>query len=167
MTTRKPPNAHRNRISHTTQPLRHAVIIVAVTTSASYYGCVDVRFAYDLHLVDAVKSSTPARDRHWDAARRVWSIPETRVLLLDSYVRSLGHRIDDQRGHQTRGHQTPPPAAVTPTSWAESLLSAVGPTRRDAAYRALARVLHPDMATGDGALMQELNIARAQIGTAA
>lgn len=53
----------------------------------------------------------------------------------------------------------PPPDWAQP-SWAETLMDAVGLQRRDAVFRALSRVLHPDTETGDNDLMRELLHAR-------
>jgi hypothetical protein len=54
-----------------------------------------------------------------------------------------------------------PPPRATSTDWCGPLFSAVGPDRREAVFKALVRVLHPDNAkTGDTKLMQDLNAAR-------
>ncbi|MBF6082118.1 hypothetical protein IU485_12185 [Nocardia cyriacigeorgica] len=45
-------------------------------------------------------------------------------------------------------------------SWAEQLFHAVGRDRRDNVYRALSKILHPDVQTGSKVLMQQLNDAR-------
>lgn len=56
------------------------------------------------------------------------------------------------------GHTAPGGAAIE--DWAEQLLRAVGPERVDAVFKALTRVLHPDVKTGDETLMKALNNAR-------
>jgi hypothetical protein len=48
--------------------------------------------------------------------------------------------------------------------WAVGLLTAMGtPKRRDAAFKAVAKVVHPDVATGDETLMRDLLEARHQV----
>jgi hypothetical protein len=54
----------------------------------------------------------------------------------------------------------PPPNRHSDGTCAEALLAAFGPERTDAVYRAVSRVLHPDVATGDATLQRQLNAAR-------
>ncbi|HWT48540.1 MAG TPA: hypothetical protein VN255_08180, partial [Mycobacterium sp.] len=60
----------------------------------------------------------------------------------------------------------PPPRAEAFTSdtslWAKILFRRVGRERREPVFRALTRVLHPDVG-GDHHLMQELNAAREEL----
>lgn len=46
-----------------------------------------------------------------------------------------------------------------PDTWADALYEALGPELATAAYRALTRILHPDLGV-DGAHMTALNVAR-------
>jgi hypothetical protein len=72
-------------------------------------------------------------------------------------------RQEQQRGYHHTGHtgqhrQTPPGGQTQ--NWAEVLLTAVGPERADAVFRAVSRIVHPDTENGDAGLMRELIAAR-------
>jgi hypothetical protein len=66
-----------------------------------------------------------------------------------------------------RRHDDPEPATeAADRSWAVVLMEAVGPQRREAVFRALTRVLHPDVTGGDNTLQQQqLNEARDAFNT--
>lgn len=116
----------------------------------------EVRFAYDPTLVDLVKC-LPYQDRKWNAGTKSW------VLTVPG-ARKFAARLTDM-GHTVVGID--PSASTTPTpqsDWARTLFARVGPTRHDAVFRALTRVLHPDVpATGDVVLQRELIAAREAI----
>lgn len=122
-----------------------------------------VRFAYNADLVDLIKFTVPAGARSWDPAAKAWTVDAPFADILTPRFRALGHHVEDHG----RPNPPPPRRPAPPTTWAEQLLTAVGPTRQEAVFRALTRVLHPDTATGDTALMQQLNNARAQLKGAA
>ena len=101
--------------------------------------------------------------RRWHPDQKCWSVPAETVDALADAFRAAGQRVfftvggtDDRR----------PPSPSTPTrTWAEHLFVAVGPARADATFRAMAKVLHPDVG-GDTTLMQQLNTARRAMGGA-
>lgn len=119
-----------------------------------------VSFRFDRAIVDVIKE-LPGPTR-WDPTRKVWTLGFVLASELAGRLGARGHQVLDRRGAGRPACRVPAPART----WAEELLSAVGPTRSDAAFKALTRVLHPDVATGDTRLMQQLNSARAQIGSA-
>lgn len=101
---------------------------------------------------DAIKEVT---GRRWDADRKVWVIPADGVPLLAAHLTALGYAVTTNR------QPGAPHLRVKPgDGWAMTLFGAVGPTRSAAIYKALSRVLHPDMPTGSTELMQQLNAAR-------
>ncbi|WP_405487826.1 hypothetical protein [Nocardia sp. NBC_00511] len=66
-----------------------------------------------------------------------------------------------QLREQAEAFRRASPSAATPGGgWADQLYAAVGASRVKLIHRLLADVLHPDKATGDTGLMQELNAAR-------
>ncbi|QJY51230.1 hypothetical protein [Pseudonocardia broussonetiae] len=126
---------------------------------------VRVTFRYDPVLVEVLKAIVPAGLRRWDGIGKAWSVHRLYVDQLAAWARQNGHAVADIR--PTARTATPPSAAGPRVDWAEALFAAVGPDRADAAFKALTRVLHPDLPTGDTRLMQDLNRARGIAGRAA
>lgn len=128
-----------------------------------------VRFRYNAELVELLKTVIDWRERTWDAVSRCWYVDHDAVdYLIDAMraegvtVRLIGadgRPITDTGSAGTGTAGDPPPAWAQP-SWAETLLTVVGPDRRDAVFRALSKVLHPDTETGNNELMRELIVAR-------
>jgi HepA-related protein (HARP) len=109
-----------------------------------------VSFGYDPGAVSIIKSIT-STSRSYDPTTKVWTVAGSVVDDLVWMLTQDGHKV-----HVTvTGH---PPQ--TSAGWADALFTAVGPDRVDAVYRALTKVLHPDNATGDHDLQQQLNVAR-------
>jgi hypothetical protein len=113
-----------------------------------------VTFPYDAEAVEIVKS-VPMRRYHAEPVK-YWSIPtsEWRVAATRFYFAGFDVVVNDDPFT---------PAAVAPgpargESPFVALFDLLPEHLRDGAYRALARVLHPD-AGGDTRLMQELNRA--------
>lgn len=104
--------------------------------------------AYDPDVVDTIKR-LPAPHRSWDRDRRVWLIREGYVSALASWLRADGHDVTVGAGE----------ADPLPENWGDALFEAVGDGLIEPVYRALSRILHPDIG-GDTQLMQELNAAR-------
>lgn len=129
-----------------------------VTLTDAGPGAVAIRFTYDRELVELLKACVPAYARRWDATWKTWTVDGYPLDHFLGAARTAGHNVIDGRAAST-----PPPRArrpEPPREWAEELLLAVGPERREAVFRALTRVLHPDTPTGDVRLMQALNGAR-------
>jgi len=133
-----------------------------------------VRFRYQRAWVELLKDTVPGYDREWDPDRRVWVIADASVQELAEALAAVGASVQwvnedpyrtRHRSHRTGGDAGPPPpppprGGTDTCPWARVLLDAVGETRREPVFRALSKVLHPDTATGDAALMRELLEAR-------
>lgn len=134
-------------------------------------GGVNVQFRYDPGAVDLIKSIVPSSARSWNPDLKVWHVADPYGDILIVAVRRLGYEVRDFRPPRRATPPPPPPrtsrAPAGADAWAVAVLRAVGPTRSEAVFKALSRVLHPDVATGDTQLMQHLNNARTQIGTSA
>jgi hypothetical protein len=115
-----------------------------------------VSFGYDPGAVAIIKSIT-STSRSYDPTTKVWTVTGSVVDGLVWMLTQDGHKV-----HVTVTDHTPQTtqAAYSSAGWADALFTAVGPDRIDAVYRALTRVLHPDNATGDPDLQQQLNVAR-------
>lgn len=123
-----------------------------------------VHFPYDANIVSLVKE-LPRSSRKWDPARKQWIVTGyIHAHHLAATLQFFGYPVvSNVPEFNTRKQQDPPkppPAKEPAGDWAEQLLRTVGPDRIDAVYKALARVLHPDTATGDPLLMRDLNAAR-------
>jgi hypothetical protein len=131
--------------------------MTAVVVAPSVGGRYTIRFRYDPNVVATIKQTVPGYGRSWDAQRRVWFVEPDWIHVLTSELR--------RRGHTVTGPEEPPrhSESESETDWAKMLFRRVGPTRADPCFRALARILHPDVATGDTTLMRELLDARDQL----
>lgn len=119
-----------------------------------------VTFPFDGDVVELIKT-LPSGARRWDPVRKSWWVGPLEVDALITILETGGHRIV---GDWTRARQesAPPPRRPRDTAqgWADALFVAVGTSRTEPVYRALTKVLHPDVATGDTDLCQQLNAAR-------
>lgn len=134
--------------------------------SRSPLGGWDIKFAYDPDIVASIKAVKPTQ-RKYDPDTKTWTVVDyIETWALARRLQAAGYTVisdvDDLCTHHQRATPPPPPrskpAATAP--WADALFDAVGPDRIDAVHRALARILHPDTATGDADLMRALNVAR-------
>jgi hypothetical protein len=100
----------------------------------------------------------------WRAYNKIWDEHDQNRKEEEAKARKAHQDYErlkeEARRAKQRARATPPPPPRTSENWAEILLRAVGPSREDAVFKALTRVLHPDAKTGDEVLMKELNIAR-------
>lgn len=107
----------------------------------------EVSLPADDPAVPAVAAVSNAR---WSSWLKVWIVPEQRggelVIALAPHA------------HRTAWH--PRHLPVQPVEVMHALLTIVGTERADAVFKALAKTLHPDTATGDADLMRALNAAR-------
>ena len=107
-----------------------------------------VAFRYDPAVIDKMRTVPSA---HWNPSIRQWVVGAQLATHLRIALRQW----------EVAWADTAPSAANDGTgSWATNLFAVVGPDRREAVFRALSKVLHPDTATGDTALMQTLLDAR-------
>ncbi len=93
-------------------------------------------------------SSLPQHMRHWDRLCKVWRVDTRLIGRLVSDLRNAGFEVlvDDE-------------LAQAPDSWCDAMFEALSPELAEQAYRALTRVLHPDLGV-DGTHMAALNVAR-------
>lgn len=118
-----------------------------------------LRFAYDPTLVSIVKT-VPSYARSWQPTSKVWIVDRFYAEQLAADIARMGHTVIG-----LDAEQIPPPKNTTngdSGDWARAVFRRVGPGKTDVVYRALSRVLHPDVG-GDTELMQELNDARREI----
>ena len=108
---------------------------------------------------DDVKALMGAR---WDPDLRAWTIPLVWAEHAAEELRFAGWEV--RLDPWLNPPQPPKPQATTVARpWAEQLFAAIPANLRTPAYRALAKVLHPD-AGGDTTTMQALTAAYNQIG---
>jgi hypothetical protein len=121
-----------------------------------------VRFRYDPTIIELIKTAVPSNARSWNSAAKEWTVRASHAEQLAQALRATGHQVVGLEPPRT----DPPPRADTripdTAQWARILFRRVGPNRRDPVFRALTKVLHPDVG-GDHSLMQELNQAREQL----
>ncbi|WP_280300972.1 hypothetical protein [Nocardia neocaledoniensis] len=95
---------------------------------------------------------------HWK--RRYDAMDATARQQL-GYIQQLEHDIAQLQDRVRQLREQAPHHAGSSGTWAEQLFLAVGGARADAVFKALAKILHPDVGkAGDTVLMQQLNDAR-------
>ncbi|GAC1569975.1 MAG: hypothetical protein NVS3B18_01640 [Candidatus Dormibacteria bacterium] len=109
--------------------------------------------------------SFPCSERKWSPTERCWVVSGWIVNPMADALRAAGctvyvTRADGSPYEQPKPGGTHGRRATPAPDWASVLLNAVGSDRRERVYRALSRVLHPDVETGSHELMQQLNAAR-------
>jgi hypothetical protein len=122
-------------------------------------GCF-VGFSYDQGFVEALKASVPHPHRRWHPDTKLWWVSD----IYFSTVLRLGHRWFDEVQDRTQGPESKPttPSALTnPHSVLYLLPNAPEPVIR-AAYKALAKMNHPDIG-GDPERMKLINWAYEQL----
>ncbi len=124
-------------------------------------GRVALAFPYDKGAVAALKLGIPAGDRGFHRGTKIWTVSaswaERAVMLLRFHFPDLEVSRPDARA------APPAPLRETdPVFAALHLLPNAPPELVEAAYRVLARLMHPDLG-GDGERMAELNRAVAEL----
>ncbi|MCB1258664.1 MAG: hypothetical protein KDB26_16245 [Microthrixaceae bacterium] len=107
-----------------------------------------VAFRYDPAVIEKMRTVPSA---HWNPSIRQWVVSAQFATPL---------RVALQQWEVAWAGTAPSAPSNGAVSWAEALFTAVGSDRREAVFRALSKVLHPDTATGDTVLMQTLLEAR-------
>ena len=115
-------------------------------------------FPYDADLIEALKTEVPARHRSYDPTTRGWAVTDPRLaeqaLALVAWFFPDVAVLDGP--HAPRD---PRPIRRDDAAFGELHLAPSAPPEvLDAAYRALARLHHPDLG-GSNAAMQRLNAA--------
>lgn len=90
-------------------------------------------------------SSLPRPQRRWDPGRKVWLVDASLIAGLARDLRAAGFEV------LVDGDQ--------PDTWADQMFTALGADLGGQCYKALTRILHPDL-IGDGSHMMALNCAR-------
>lgn len=102
-----------------------------------------IGFKFDPEAVDVMRSL----GARWDKARRAWLVQAWALPAAEAELRSLGFRKAGE--------------TVTSSSsaeWAKALFASMPARFAEPVYKALVRVLHPDVG-GDTRLAQQLNDA--------
>lgn len=146
----------------------------AITVALHDRNTLAVHFKYDELIVLALRTIHGAR---WNPSLHAWVIPRSQADTLEAalspwvpYV--IWHMAEPENPHAlyaqfSRWANGAAPCPIREDGWAEALFAAVGPAWADAVFRALTRVLHPDVG-GDADLMRDLLDARDHMkGTAA
>lgn len=124
-------------------------------------GSVWLETPYIEEFVDDLKRCIPPRQRKWSKDRKMWCIgadwASEAIELVESFYDRVQFAGDESR--------TPRPAEPAPANaWAELwLLPGAPPEVIAAAYRAMAKIHHPDHG-GDTRAMQLINAAYEEIG---
>lgn len=124
--------------------------VTAVYATERDDGWWDLESRYDATVVNAIRQ-VPHGGRVWDKDAKVWSVRDVHWPALDATLRHLGHCI----------YETTLPrdaAQRTGGTWAEALFDSIPERLHAAAYKALQKVLHPDIG-GDLSAAQVLNDA--------
>lgn len=103
-------------------------------------------FPYDARLVAAIKADLPAWAREWDPLGRAWLITPSWIPDALAVVRQYAAVVTDEPAR---------PAYVPASTWAEQLHDRFPEHLRAATFRALLRVVHPDVG-GDASITREL-----------
>lgn len=96
-------------------------------------------------------------DRRWSKSGKYWVVPARDVPILRTVLETAGYHVIVTQPEQPGEPHAPG------RSWAELMFSDLGPDLGEKAYKALVRVLHPDVG-GSTAAMQGLNQARDRMG---
>lgn len=113
-----------------------------ITREGQHYVC---RFGYDADVIAELKRTIPGRHRRWDSGRKAW--------LIDVWSWPLAERVFQEFG-MLEGVFTPDVA------WRTLYLLPDAPALVvDAAFKALAKVHHPDHEGGDEKRMRDINLA--------
>jgi hypothetical protein len=110
-----------------------------------------------------IPKSLPGRS--WDRDRKCWRIPASLVDEAANALRVAGCTVFVTNPDGTAWSSGRPGAGIRDepgSGWADLLLEVVGPTRHDKVFRALTKVLHPDVG-GDAGLMRDLLAARERV----
>jgi hypothetical protein len=103
-----------------------------------------VAFTYDEDLKDQIKALPGA---HWFPSEKAWRMPVKHREEVECILRRWGFFDDvDIKAGNADGE------------WASVMFGALPPRLREPVYKALLRVLHPDVG-GDGRVTQQLNDA--------
>lgn len=126
-----------------------------------------LRFTFSTDVVEELKASIPVGCRKWDPKERCWRIERSYMSIALSILNAYDYEdsiVFEKRQHERRQREKPKPPTPQPQSAASPytmlfVLPSAPPEVIDAAYRALAKLYHPDRAGGSTQKMKELNVA--------
>ena len=129
-----------------------------------------LRFPYHAELVEALKSELPSHARRWDSERHAWRVTSEWYEAALDVLEEFGFNCDALPAPRQR-QQAPPPRSATPPPLSERARAAAELGVREdapaevvaAAYRAMAKLRHPDTG-GNVAAMQRINAAYRTLG---
>jgi hypothetical protein len=114
-----------------------------------------VEFDFNAEMVDAIKLTIPSRQRTWKPEIKQWWFRADVIVAVCSLAdKHCGRYVHVEELY------TPTDSAPVTAYAALHLLPSAPPEVINAAYRALAKQVHPDSG-GDTAKMQEINAAYA------
>lgn len=105
--------------------------------------------------------------RSWSSTGKYWSIPVHDVDDLQAALEEAGYHVVVIREAQQQRQQYEPLSNNGQSSggtWADDMFITLGPQLADKAYKALVKVVHPDLG-GSTHAMQVLNAARDRHGS--
>lgn len=118
-------------------------------------GDCEISFRYDATAVEMLKSAVPSFGRRWVSSGKTWEVTraytETALTALRLHFGTTAVEVTDLRPPKVK-----PATPITSRPWAAALFERLPDRLAEPAYRALTKVLHPDVG-GDGRVMQELN----------
>jgi len=131
-----------------------------VTPSATYVygGSVRLQFPYDKFLVEQIKVHIPAQSRSYDPGTKTWTVDACFGPVAIGLLRQTFGDVEIIHAH---GQRPPEPVLIRNSDSVFRtlhLLPSAPPALVEAAYKVLARLLHPDLG-GNTATMQQVNTA--------
>jgi hypothetical protein len=119
-----------------------------------YESFIELHFSYNPAALAALRNCTPATARTWDPDDKLWSVSEPYV---DRVLRALQPHVGPIETADLRRPNLKP-GVPGKANWAHALYDALPDHLKQPAFRALTKVLHPDIG-GDLKLAQQLNDA--------
>lgn len=132
---------------------------VTITNARGLFGETElrVRFSYDPKLVEFIKT-IPSYDRSYDPSSKTWTVDTGRLDELARGFVELGATVLVD-GKTWRGRDRDSSSSTEGSNPFASLFAALPDHLHEPTYKALLRVVHPDIG-GDTVLTQQLNAAR-------
>lgn len=113
---------------------------------------------YDPGFVAALKNTVPGHERKWDPVAKLWTVDHLWRREVENLCRIFYGAVE-VIDKQSRRYETPrTPLKAGTGDWAAQLFASTPKELHEKIYRALSRVLHPDVG-GDTEAMKALNIA--------
>jgi hypothetical protein len=121
---------------------------------------------YKAEFVSDLKAQIPARGRKWDPATKLWIIEPNYHSLALRLAKHHYNKVILKDTHGYHSDETPEPKKPRDADWAAAMFAAVPEQLHQPLYRAISKVLHPDIG-GDPENMKTLTRAYDKRETAA